>query len=135
MFEGKRIVIIDDDVIILNGFKKWFTKTAPRNDIILDDGYRKEDIDESVDAVVIDYYLSRNVTSPEIIKEIRKNYPNVLIIAMSGMFVEKFGQATCYNTPLMKEVLACGANRVCPKMTEEILDILRVHFSIRERED
>jgi DNA-binding response OmpR family regulator len=131
MFEGKRIVIIDDDTAILNAFKKWFKKVAPNNDVILDDGYIKDSIDGSVDAVIVDYYLNRNQTAPDIIKEIRKDHPDILIIAMSGMFVEKFDEVTCYNIPIMKEVMMCGANRVCTKITNEIMDILRIHFSIR----
>ena len=132
MFNGKTIVIIDDELSILKSFKKWFNKSCPENDIFIYNEYSPLCITSDVDAVIIDFYLGRNITAPELIKEMRESYPDLLIIATSGAFVLEDQEVTCYNNEIMVECMESGATRVSPKNTDNIVDILSKHFTIRD---
>jgi CheY-like chemotaxis protein len=134
MFTGKTILVLDDNKHVLEVFDKSFEKNTRDNKVIT---YSK--FDEKIykdvsqyDAIVFDYYFDPTISTLEIIKEIRKNNKDVFVLCCSGMFVVEHGDVKCIDTSAMKECLNAGANRVCPKTTQEVIDILDTHFRVRE---
>jgi DNA-binding NarL/FixJ family response regulator len=134
MFEGKRILILDDDEMILKSFKKYFKKIAPNNDIVFYDKYDESIYDDihTFDAGVFDYYFDRNISTPDIIKNLRNVHPNMFILCCSCMFIISNDKHTHINKEIMKDCLNAGANRVIPKSPSEIVDTLKIHFILRE---
>jgi DNA-binding NarL/FixJ family response regulator len=134
MFINKTILILDDDVAILKAIVKHFSIKFPNNtyktfncfsDVVFEDV-------KHADVIILDYYFDANIDTINLIKEIKKINPNIFILSCSGMFVVTCHDAKCVNTSLMKDCLMAGADRVCPKDTMELLEIVDIHFKIKE---
>jgi DNA-binding NarL/FixJ family response regulator len=134
MFSGKKILILDDDDVILKGFKKFFQKKAPDNEIITINRFNERiyEIVQTCDAVIFDYYFDHKIKTHEMIRHTRKLNSDIFILCCSGMFVVEHVRGNCIDENTMKTCLNCGANRVMPKDIEEIIDILAVHFELRD---
>jgi response regulator RpfG family c-di-GMP phosphodiesterase len=140
MKKDYNIVVIDDDPQTLTCFKMWFKKYHPSINIKTCDTFNESCLDckdnkcknNTVDAILLDYFLSRDMIAPQLIKQIREINKDVLIIIMSNAFVEKEGDLTCINKEIMLKAINCGANRVVPKVIEDVVDVTMTHLKVRE---
>ena len=86
---AKKIFIVDDDELMLLALKDYLTRKVHHEVRTFKSGEEcMEHITENPDIVILDYNLntaSRNAaTGMEVLEAIKKNYPNIHIIMLSG---------------------------------------------------
>jgi len=139
LVKNYNIAIVDDDPLILKAFSNYITKKHPNISVKTCTQFKEHCIEGcpdkkclNIDALLLDYYLSNQTIAPDIIKRIREENQDLLIIVMSSAFVPFNNQL---DTKPMKKALNCGANRVVPKDILEVTDTLITHLKIREQKN
>lgn len=131
LLANKKIVFIDDDKTILNVYKKYCNKLYPDNIFEYYEDYFSTPIDSSVDILVIDFYLGKKQNVPDLIKKIRSQHKNLLIIVVSSAVVIKDRNYTCYNNNLLRNSIMAGANNVIQKDVIDIIKLLEQYIIVR----
>jgi len=80
------------------------------------------------DCIILDYYLNFGIEAPEVIKDIRSQDPNVLLITTSA----SFNKETYFQNQNMRKALNAGSNRVATKDLDSIEIILSTHLCVRK---
>lgn len=128
------ILFVDDDIYLLRLFKKWCDKYFVNHNFIFKNEFSYKDIiDGKYDILVCDYYLN-GFTPEKDIKKIREFDKNIIIIVISGsLVIDCFKKSKCYNNPLLHDVIEHGANNVCQKDINKILELLKLYLSVRTK--
>jgi hypothetical protein len=126
------ILFVDDDIYLLDLFKKWCDKYFTNHNFTFKNEFSCKDIlNGNYDILVCDYYLN-GVTPEKYIKKIREFNDKIIILVISGsLVIDCFKTSKCYNNPLLHEVIRNGANNVCEKDINKILELLKLHISVR----
>ena len=132
--KSKKIVIIDDNELWLKTVSLWIKQFNEDVELLTysnPKGYldKIEELNGSVDAVVIDYYLDDTI-APLVIEKIREKNKKVLIVAVSGGFLNDKQQL---KTKEMKKAIHAGANRASVKDFHSLEMILTSHFDVRDK--
>ena len=133
MFENKKVLILDDDKTILQGLKMSLESKAPNNQIDTISSYTESFFEYILDydVAVFDFYFDSAKYTPDVIKEVKKLKPEIFIVCCSGAFVVEHGTVTSIDNNSMKDCLNAGANRVGPKNSEELFEMIDVYFKIK----
>lgn len=130
---SRKIVIIDDSDLWLKTVSLWIRQYNKDVEILAYDepkGYldKIDELNGSVDCVVIDYYLDDTI-APLVIEKIRERNKRVLIVAVSGAFMDEDQKL---KTKEMKKAINAGANRATLKNFHALEMILKSHFEVRD---
>jgi len=129
--DGSKIAILDDSEIWGEVLKQWLKTRFSLDEIntYLDHNTLLEDLsNKRYDCIILDYYLNFGIEAPEVIKDIRSQDPNVLLITTSA----SFNKETYFQNQNMRKALNAGSNRVAMKDLDSIEIILSTHLCVRK---
>ena len=87
--KAKKIFIVDDDPFMQETLKDYLTRDVPHQVSVFSTGEEcLKHLAEKPDVIILDYYLNSQskdaVTGMEILKTIKKHYPNIPVIMLSS---------------------------------------------------
>ena len=129
--DGSKIAILDDSETWTEVLKQWLGKRFSLDEIDTYIDHKSLLGDLSIkryDCIILDYYLNWGIEAPEVIKDIRSQDQNVLLITTSA----SFNKETYAKNPNMRKALAAGSNRVAMKDFTSIEIILTTHLCVRK---